>query len=178
MKKLNLETGEVEDVVLQGAGRINQAKTAIDCSNEYEDIYEEVPPFAIDAETGEILNKTSLPIFMKTGKVNVQEKIQSYAADCDIYKILERFAAAGCDPAMVNRRIGSFGDFIDIPDNVNDFDAYITQKIKETNSLDPALQQAVTNDKVSQEDLDALVQKYVQAEIIKQTQTTQKEGAE
>ena len=38
----------------------------------------------------------------------------------DLYKILERFALTE-DPSIINQRVGMFGDFTNLPDNINDF---------------------------------------------------------
>ena len=58
-----------------------------DLSRETEDVYVQVEPFAYDKETGDVINSTNRPIRIKSGSVNVYEKIQSYAADCDIYSV-------------------------------------------------------------------------------------------
>ena len=65
-------------------------KIGLDYSDPYMDIYDEVPPFAVDEETGEILNKTARPIIKVVGRRNIDEYIQSQADSCDIYKILEK----------------------------------------------------------------------------------------
>ena len=57
-----------------------------DLSNEFEETFEEIPPYAKD-EKGNWLNDTSVPKLVPTGKINIQDRIQSYYDDVDIYKI-------------------------------------------------------------------------------------------
>lgn len=160
----------------KGVERVGQ-----DLSRELEDVFEEIPPYAVDVETGEFLNKTSQPVIKKTGQVNVKERIQSYADSVDIYKILEKFALSG-DSSLINQRVGSFGDICDIPDNVNDFSKYVDGNIKELKKLDPSIASAIINDNISDSDLDKLVQEKVQAALIKaqaqKAETTTKESVE
>ena len=49
-----------------------------DLSRQTEDVYIQVEPFAYDKETGDVINSTNRPIRIKSGSVNVYEKIQSY----------------------------------------------------------------------------------------------------
>lgn len=141
-------------------------KTGLDYSNQFEDVYEELPPYAIDVETGEFLNKSSAPVVLKTGQINVYEKIQSYADDVDIYKILEKFALSG-DTSLINRTVGSFGDFVNIPDNINDFSKLIDNNIKSLKKLDPKLANAVVSENIDKSDLEALIKEQVAAALIK-----------
>ena len=69
-------------------------KTGQDLSRTKEDVFEELPPFAMDSE-GNFLNKSSNPKVLRVGEVDVQERIQSYANDVDIYHILERLTLSG-----------------------------------------------------------------------------------
>lgn len=98
-----------------------EARTGQDLSNEYEDVYTEIAPYAKD-ENGKFINDTSEPILKKTGRVNIQEKIQSFADECDIYKILEKAALAGTD---LRYKEDQAVDLSAIPTNYNDYNDWI-----------------------------------------------------
>lgn len=128
----------------------------LDCSNEYVDTYLEIPPFTKN-EKGEILNDTDLPKFVKNGKINIQERIQSYAQDCDIYTILERFANSG-DTSLINARNAQYGDITNLPDNLNDMDNYISNQFEQFSDLDSTLKDAI----LSEASTDSVAKDYVE----------------
>lgn len=136
-------------------------KTGQDLSRTKEPVYTEVPPYAVDEE-GNFLNKTSFPMLVQTGEVDVQERIQSYADECDIYKILERFALSGCtDTSIINRVQGSFGDICDIPDNIHDFDLYVGGKLEELKKYDPSLVKLILSEDTSETALQQAINDYI-----------------
>lgn len=148
--------------------KVGVKKTGLDYSRETEDVFLEVGPYAVDPTSGKVLNKTSQPILIANGKVNVKEKIQSYADSVDIYKILEKFALSGCtDTSLINNVTGSFGDFVNIPDNINDFNSLYNKSVKEMKALPKSIQQAVVNDSISTDNLNKLIQEQVAAAMIK-----------
>lgn len=57
--------------------------------------YNEVPPFATDPETGEVLNSTSHVKRVKTGEYDFQEYIQSFADSCSLSALLARVKSTG-----------------------------------------------------------------------------------
>lgn len=134
-------------------------KTGQDFSNPMEDVFEEVPPFAYDEETGEFLNKSSFPKLVKVGQVNVQEKIQSYFEDVDIYTILAKFAMSG-DESLLKRQVGFYGDIAGVPDNIHDFDSYVTGNLAALKKVSPELANVVLNENSSEADIRAAVDKY------------------
>jgi hypothetical protein len=140
------------------------SKSSQDLSNIYEDVYEEIPAYSIDVKTGDFLNKSNVPVLKKLGKKNIQEQIDSYKDDCDVYKILERVAAVG-DPTLLNRRVGSFGDFVDLPDNINDFNGMCNSTFDKTKNISKDLLQAAINEKLSKVDLDKVINNHVKAQI-------------
>lgn len=141
-------------------------KIGQDLSDPIVKIYQEVPPYAVDPETGEFINKSSRPKIVEVGQKNIDEEIQSYKDSVDTYKILEKFALTG-DNSIINRRVGEFGDIVDIPDNINDFGQYVDSKIKELKQTNPELAKQIINDNVSAEDIQKMVQEQVQAALIK-----------
>jgi len=134
MEKVNNETGEVSKVIFKGMWN-HTKKTGLDYSRKLEKRFVEVPPYATDIETGKILNKTSEPILMEDEPFDVDEYIQSFKDECDIYTILEKFALTGCtDSTLINKKVMSFGDISELPDNFNDLNKYFDEansKIKE-----------------------------------------------
>ena len=125
-----------------------------DLSNEYEETYEEIPPYTKD-EKGIWLNDTSVPKLVPTGKINIQERIQSFLDDVDIYKILERFAYTG-DLTLFNES-PSYDHDIDIssiPDNINDFNEYYNKFRADLSSLNPDLARLILDDNVLSSDIE------------------------
>lgn len=125
-----------------------------DLSNEFEETYEEIPPYTKDEE-GNWLNDTSVPKLVSAGKINIQERIQSFLDDVDIYKILERFAYTG-DLALFNQT-PSYDNDIDIssiPDNINDFNEYYNKFRADLSSLNPDLARLILDDNVLSSDIE------------------------
>lgn len=137
MEKVNNETGEVSKIVFKGMWTKTE-KTGLDYSRKLEKRFVEVPPYACDIETGKIINKTSEPMLIEDDPFDVDEYIQSFKDECDIYTILEKFALTGCtDSTLINKKVMSFGDISDLPDNFNDLNKYFdeaNEKIKEFNA--------------------------------------------
>lgn len=124
-----------------------------DLSNPYQDLIEEIPSFTKD-ENGKWLNDSSLPKFVVKGKINVQEGIQSFADDVDIYKILEKFAATG-DESIINRNVGFYYDISNIPTNFNDFQAALEKNSLNLDLFSKEMKEKILNgDNISQEMFD------------------------
>lgn len=147
---------------------VGKNPTMLDLSNPYEDVFQEIPPFAIDKDTGKLLNPTKDPVLKKVGVKNVQEDIDSFADDVDIYKILERVALSG-NPDYLNKRIGTFADFHNIPDNINDFDFYINSITKNVDSdvIKIALGEALSSDQVKNSIVEYVNKKISSSEVVK-----------
>lgn len=126
-------------------------KTGLDYSNTKEPIYTEIPPYTKDAN-GEWLNDSSFPKIVQTGFVNVQEKIQSYADDVDIYKILEKFAYSG-DTTLINRSHGIYTDVSNIPDNLHSFNEYVGSNLEALKNIDPDLAKAILSEDSTESDI-------------------------
>ena len=124
-----------------------------DLSNEFEDVYEELEPFAIDPKTGNFLNNSSVPKIVKTGKVNVHEKIQSFREDVDLYRILERFAYSE-DNALLNARQCAYGDISNLPDDLNGFAQLVNMQLDKLTEMNPELAKLVIDDKATSEDIE------------------------
>ena len=71
--------------------------------------YQEVPPYATDPETGEVLNSTSRVKRVKTGEYDFQEYIQSFADSCSLSALLARVKSTK-DLSLLNQRDVEIGD--------------------------------------------------------------------
>lgn len=131
---------------------------------KFEETYIEIPPFAIDTETGEILNKNPYPILKKGEPRNFYQEIQSYKEDCDIYAILTKFASTG-DVSLLNKGHLQYADIADIPNNIADFSDLVKKNMEELKKLDPVKANTILNG--SKEELNVLVQDIVKAELVK-----------
>lgn len=135
-----------------------------DLSRETEEVFEEVQPFALDPKTGDLLNKTSQPMLVSKGFINVHDKIQEFAKDCDIYSILERFAASG-DAGLLNARQCGYGDISELPTNLNDYAQYVNAHFKALDSMNPELAKMVIDENIKPEDIEAKANEIYQMRL-------------
>lgn len=139
-------------------------KVLQDCSDPFVDQYVEIAPFSYDEKTGQILNKTCRPILEKsTERFNIDAYIQSFKEECDIKAILVKFSETG-DYSLINKRVGSFTDLVNIPNNIHDFmsmNENLGRKLKE---MSPELQDAIKSGSV--EDLSALIADQVKKVLV------------
>lgn len=140
------------------------ARTPINATNRIVDIKTLVEPYAVDVKSGKVINKSNKYKLVKTGQFDIYEKIQSYKDDCDIYKILEKFAVAN-DPSLINQRIGSFGDFTNIPDNVNEFNSYVGKYMQQLKKMDKDVATKIINDNIPVELINQLIDTKVKAAL-------------
>ena len=133
-------------------------RTAQNLSNPYEDVYVEYPPYAKD-EKGAFINPSSVPKLVKSGRINIQEKIQSYADDVDIYRILERMALQGqlMDQVAVSDNVV---DFSNVPDNINDFSAWVRAQYEDLTKLPKELSSLLIKDDFNPIEFDNAVKSY------------------
>ncbi len=137
-------------------------KSALDATYPYRNIIKRIEPFAVDKD-GKVINKTSFPIFKVVGKVDIDDQIQSFKNDVDIYKILERVVATG-DMSILNVRQALFEDIYNIPDNIHEVDALV--KKLNTKEVKDVINNIVSNNNSSKEDLSSLIQKEVAAALV------------
>lgn len=157
-------------------------KTGQDLSNTKEPVFTEVPPFAYDEETGEFLNKSSFPKLVKTGEVDVQEKIQSYLDDVDIYKILEKVALSGDmieSSPLTNVSKGlSDVDITNIPNNIHDFDKMVQSNLHQLKKVSPELAAVILKEDSSEADLKVAISNYINSFTSKEEKEIKKESKE
>lgn len=131
-------------------------KTGLDYSNPYEDIFEEIPPYT-KGQDGKWLNETSEPIIKKTGKVNIQEKIDSFKDETDIYKILEKVAASGDDISVQSNQCV---DISNIPTDYNTFNEYVGNHIDALQQLPKEISSLILKDDLTEKELTKAIENY------------------
>lgn len=138
-------------------------KTQQKHDEKFVDTFIQIPPFAIDDETGEILNKSAYPVLKPGEKFNFYDKIQSYKNDCDIYSILAQYAMTG-DESLINQRAKTFADVFDIPDNIADLQDMLDKQADILKKYTDKQLEVIKNG--NEEDLNVLVQDLVKQELI------------
>lgn len=145
----------------------NPFKTeGLDCSETKEKLYKEVLPYTKD-EKGKFINDSPNSIFVECGYVDIQEKIQSYAKECDIYSVLEKFAASG-DESFIQRQVGVYSDITGIPQNLNDFNSLVNNNIDEIMKLPDEVSKAILNDSLSSGQVADIIDNYGKEEVKKE----------
>ena len=125
-----------------------------DCSDPMQPRFKELPPYAVDITTGKILNKSSKPVIVEDEPFNVDEYIQSFKDECDIYTILEKFALTGCtDTSLINKSVMSFGDISELPDNFNDMNEYFENANEFVKAFNEDTAKQILDDSVSIESI-------------------------
>lgn len=71
--------------------------------------YQEVPPYASDPETGEVLNSTSRAKRVVSGEYDFQEYIQSFADSCSLSSLLAKVKSTG-DMTLLKQASPEIGD--------------------------------------------------------------------
>lgn len=140
-----------------------------DLSNVYEQTFKELAPYERN-EKGEFLNDSPFPKIVPAEKVNIQERIDSFFEDVDLYHILARVAVTG-DLSPLEKKTGFCGDISNIPNNFNDINDYYKNLSQQYNSLDVNIKELVSSG-LSGDDLinaiNNLNKKDVQKDVVKQ----------
>lgn len=91
-----------------------------DYSDPYIKQFIEIKPYQKD-ENGKFLNTEDYPILKELEPINIQDYIDSFKDECDIYNILERVAKG--ETNLLNQKTPIFksdADISNIPNNIND----------------------------------------------------------
>ena len=92
------------------------SKTGLDYSRKLEKQYKEIPPYAKN-EKGEFINDKSVAVLVEAEPFDIDEYIQSFKDECDIYKILEK-AYLSQNISLLNQYPGGvYDDISDLPDD-------------------------------------------------------------
>ena len=103
-------------------------KTGVDCSDPRRRQFVEIQPFAVDPDTGEILNSTGEVCLKEVAPVNQDEMIQSYFESTDLRTVLTRIRKGSGEELAVNDGTGSFIDLTQMPRNRMELDRYLKEK--------------------------------------------------
>ena len=114
-----------------------QPKTGIDCSNPRRRQFVEIQPFAVDPDTGEILNPTGQLVLKEVAPINQDEVIQSYFETSDFKTVLNRIRKGSGEEIPTYDGTGSFIDLANMPKNIRELDRYLKEKKNKTVSPVP-----------------------------------------
>lgn len=133
-------------------------KTEIDCSNPMRQQFVEIQPFAVDPDTGEILNPSGQLILKEVAPINQDEVIQSYFETSDLKTCLNRIRKGSGDEIPTYDGTGSFIDLSNLPKNIRELDRYL--KEKKNSAVVPAVESTSTS-APSNDDLDQKIKTYL-----------------
>ena len=136
-----------------------QPKTGIDCSNPRRRQFVEVQPFAVDPDTGEILNPTGQLVLKEVAPINQDEVIQSYFETSDFKTILNRIRKGSGEEIPTYDGTGSFIDLTNMPKNIRELDRYLKEKKNQT--VSPAPESAPVDVSASDKELDEKIKTYL-----------------
>lgn len=160
-KELKLEA----ETYIDDHGFLCRKKSKTKVDSHYVEQFVEIPPLAVDDETGEILNKTLVPIIKQVDDYDLYQEIQSYKGDCDIYSILAKFAQTG-DTNLLNQGQKTFVDYYNVPDNINDFNKLVKKCKDEIGKYSEEQKEAILNG--SNDEVNKLIGDLVKQQLIKQ----------
>ena len=136
-----------------------QPKTGIDCSNPRRRQFVEVQPFAVDPDTGEILNPTGQLVLKEVAPINQDEVIQSYFETSDFKTVLNRIRKGSGEEIPTYDGTGSFIDLTNMPKNIRELDRYLKEKKNAT--VSPAPDSAPVDVSASDKELDEKIKTYL-----------------
>ena len=136
-----------------------QPKTGIDCSNPRRRQFVEVQPFAVDPDTGEILNPTGQLVLKEVAPINQDEVIQSYFETSDFKTILNRIRKGSGEEIPTYDGTGSFLDLTNRPKNIMELDRYLKEKKNAT--VSPSSDSASVDVSASDKELDEKIKTYL-----------------
>ena len=136
-------------------------KTGVDCSDPRRRQFVEIQPFAVDPDTGEILNSTGEVALKEVAPVNQDEMIQSYFESTDLRTVLTRIRKGSGEELPVNDGTGSFIDLTQMPRNRMELDRYL--KEKKNKAVNPPSDETalVAAPTVSDDELDKKIKTYL-----------------
>ena len=136
-------------------------KTGVDCSNPMRRQFVEIQPFAVDPDTGEILNSTGEVALKEVAPVNQDEMIQSYFESTDLRTVLTRIRKGSGEDLPINDGTGSFIDLTQMPRNRMELDRYLKEKKNKAVNPSPVDNTSVSAPTVSDDELDKKIKTYL-----------------
>ena len=140
-------------------------KTGVDCSNPMRRQFVEIQPFAVDPDTGEILNSTGEVALKEVAPVNQDEMIQSYFESTDLRTVLTRIRKGSGEELPVNDGTGSFIDLTQMPRNRMELDRYLKEKKNKAVNPSPVDNASVAAPTVSDDELDKKIKTYLDRKL-------------
>lgn len=119
--------------------------------------YQEVPPFATDPETGEVINNTNHIKRVSTGTFSMQEFIQSFADSCSLSSLLAKVRSTK-DMTLLHQKDAEFG--VELPNDPAELKRLSDQVDTVTAALEKVEAQAKSKamlSGLSEQDLDQLL---------------------
>ena len=135
-------------------------KTGIDCSNPWRKQFVEVEPFAVDPDTGEILNSTGQVALKEVAPINQDEMIQSYFESTDLKTVLTRIRKGSGEDVPTYDGTGSFLDLTNMPRNIMELDRYLKEKKNQAVKA-PVENNQVQTSNVADDVLDQKIKTYL-----------------
>lgn len=96
-------------------------------------------------EFKEIISDEGIPTVIKCGEYDFQAQIDSFADECDLYKILDRLGVSDKSPDVVAEALAQFrppmfdnmkfGDISDMPDNIHEVSKFYRDSVAFFNGL-------------------------------------------
>ena len=136
-----------------------QPKTGIDCSNPWRKQFVEVQPFAVDPDTGEILNPSGQLVLKEVAPINQDEVIQSYFETSDFKTVLNRIRKGSGEEIPTYDGTGSFIDLTNMPKNIMELDRYLKEKKNQT--VSPVVDSASVDPAPADKELDEKIKTYL-----------------
>lgn len=136
-----------------------QPKTGIDCSNPRRRQFVEVQPFAVDPDTGEILNPSGQLVLKEVAPINQDEVIQSYFETSDFKTVLNRIRKGSGEEIPTYDGTGSFIDLTNMPKNIRELDRYLKEKKNKT--VSPASDSVSADVSAPDKELDEKIKTYL-----------------
>ena len=136
-----------------------QPKTGIDCSNPWRKQFVEVQPFAVDPDTGEILNPSGQLVLKEVAPINQDEVIQSYFETSDFKTVLNRIRKGSGEEIPTYDGTGSFIDLTNMPKNIMELDRYLKEKKNQT--VSPVADSASVDPAPADKELDEKIKTYL-----------------
>lgn len=138
------ETVTVEEVFPLRTLRSKDSKKLIDCYQQFRETFKEVPPLAVDPETGDILNKSHEVQLVKCDPIDIQDEVDSYFDSVDLKTNIIRLSRQGIDPskALEIATPEIYADISQLPDNINDWKGFFAEKAEQKAQLDIQIKEA------------------------------------
>lgn len=115
------------------------------CDDPFVKQYTEIPPYAHNPETGEILNDSKYPILIETESMNIQDYIDSFD-DRDIYSMIKNLITDPLGIKKAQLSADMCADTTIFPNNIHEAEAIINNGVAAKDSLDPRIVAAILDD--------------------------------